>query len=104
MNTEQILKHKYAPKDAESAPQVDPATISATELLIREKFAKDTIAVSPSEPSVGAVTKQAHPVDEEASPEAVEAFKAALELLEKKASAKRARELVETIKRAKEGK
>ncbi|OPK06120.1 hypothetical protein [Pseudomonas sp. VI4.1] len=108
MNTEEILKQKYSPKVAVPTPQLDSATLSGTELLLREKYArdtiaKDTIATSPSEAAVEAVTKEALPVDEEASEGAVAAFKAAMELLELKAAGERAKKLVETIKRAREG-
>ncbi|WRH93496.1 hypothetical protein RCC30_05820 [Pseudomonas fluorescens] len=61
--------------------KIDPSTLSGTELLLREKYAKDTLATIPSEAPVEAVVKQALPADEEASEEHVNAFKAALELL-----------------------
>ncbi|WP_159815013.1 hypothetical protein [Pseudomonas sp. 18058] len=70
--------------------KIDPATLSGTELLLREKYAKDTLATSPSEPPVDAV-------DEEASEEDVNAFKAALELL---AARDRAAKMIEMAKQA----
>ncbi|MBS4079631.1 hypothetical protein [Pseudomonas rustica] len=39
--------------------KIDPSTLSGTELLLREKYAKDTLATSPSEAPVEAVVKQA---------------------------------------------
>ena len=102
MNTEEILKQKYTTqKDAQPAPQVDPATLSGTELLLRAKYLKATIAVSPSGAAVEGVTKQALRVEEEVSEEAVMALKAALELLEAR---ERARKLIELAKKASEGK
>jgi hypothetical protein len=78
--------------------KIDPSTLSGTELLLRLKYAKDTLATSPVEAPVEVVTKQALPVDEEASEEAVIAFKAALELL---AARERAHKIVELAKQAK---
>jgi len=78
--------------------KIDPSTLSGTELILREKYAKDTVVVSSPEAAVEAVTKQALPADEEASEEAVAAFKAALDLLEAKG---RADKLVELVKQAK---
>lgn len=78
--------------------KIDPSTLSGTELLLRQKFAKDTLATSPSEAPVEAVTKQALPADEEASEEAVAAFKAALELL---AAREHASKIIELAKQAK---
>lgn len=77
--------------------KIDPSTLSGTELLLREKYAKDTISTSPSEAAVEAVTKKALPADEEASEEAVIAFKAALELL---AARERANKILELAKQA----
>lgn len=81
--------------------KIDPTTISGTELLLREKYARDTLAASPSEAPVAAVVKQALPVDKEASEEDVNAFKAALELL---AARERAQKIVELAKQAKKNK
>jgi hypothetical protein len=78
--------------------KIDPSTLSGTELLLRLKYAKDSLATSPVETPVEVVTKQALPVDEEASEEAVVAFKAALELL---AARERAHKIVELAKQAK---
>lgn len=78
--------------------KIDPSTLSGTELLLREKYAKDTLATSSPEAPTGAVTKQALPTDEEASKEAVIAFKAALELL---AAKERARKIIALAKQAK---
>lgn len=78
--------------------KIDPSTLSGTELLLRQKFAKDTLAVSSPEAATDAVTKEAPPEDEEASEEAVIAFKAVLELL---AAKERARKIVELAKQAK---
>ena len=75
--------------------KIDPSTLSGTELLLREKYAKDTLATTPSEAPVEAVVKQALPLDEEASEEDVNAFKAALELL---AVRERADKIVEMAK------
>ena len=75
-----------------------------TKILLTKYQPDSPLLQEPPQAHIEVVSKEALPVDEEASEEAVEAFKAAVELLEKKASAKRARELVETIKRAKEGK
>ncbi|WP_367083636.1 hypothetical protein ABV589_22040 [Pseudomonas sp. HOU2] len=81
--------------------KIDPSTLSGTELLLRLKYAKDTLSTSPVETPVEVVTKQALPVDEEASEEAVIAFKAALELL---AAKERAAKLLEAAKKAHEDK
>jgi hypothetical protein len=81
--------------------KIDPSTLSGTELLLREKYAKDTIATSPSEAPIEAVVKQALPADEEASEEDVSAFKAALELL---AARERADKIVEIAKQAQKNK
>jgi hypothetical protein len=78
--------------------KIDPSTLSGTELLLRLKYAKDTLSTSPVETPVEVVTKQALPVDEEASEEAVIAFKAALELL---AVRERAHKILELAKQAK---
>lgn len=78
--------------------KIDPSTLSGTELLLREKYAKDTLATSPSEAPVEVVIKQALPADEEVSEEAVIAFKAALELL---AARERANKIIELAKQAK---
>jgi hypothetical protein len=77
--------------------KIDPSTLSGTELLLREKYAKDTLATSPSEAPVEAVVKQALPADEEASEEDVNAFKAALELL---AARDRSAKMIEMAKQA----
>jgi hypothetical protein len=81
--------------------KIDPSTLSGTELLLREKYAKDTLATSSSEAPVEAVVKQALPADEEASEEDVNAFKAALELL---AARERADKIVEMAKQAQKNK
>jgi hypothetical protein len=78
--------------------KIDPSTLSGTELLLRLKYAKDTLSTSPVETPVEVVTKQALPGDEEASEEAVIAFKAALELL---AVRERAHKILELAKQAK---
>lgn len=78
--------------------KIDPSTLTGTELILRQRHCPDTIAVSSPEAAVEAVTKQALPADEEASEEAVAAFKAALDLLEAKG---RADKLVELVKQAK---
>ncbi|MCQ6258402.1 hypothetical protein [Pseudomonas sp. Q11] len=78
--------------------KIDPSTLSGTELLLRQKFAKDTLATSSSGVTTEAVTKQALPAGEEASEEAVIAFKAALELL---AARERANKIIELAKQAK---
>lgn len=78
--------------------KIDPNTLSGTELLLRQKHCPGTLAVSPSEAAVEAVTKQALPEGEEAFKEHVAAFKAALELL---AARERANKLVELAKQAK---
>jgi hypothetical protein len=77
---------------------IDPATLSGTELLLRKTYCPDTLATSPVGAPVEVVTKQALPADEEASEEAVIAFKAALELL---AARERAHKIVELAKQAK---
>lgn len=74
-----------------------------TKILLTKYQPDSPLLQEPSQAPVEAVTKEALPLDEEASEEAVAAFKAALELLELKAAGERARKLVETIKRAKEG-
>ncbi|QYY82137.1 hypothetical protein [Pseudomonas germanica] len=74
---------------------IDPATLSGTELLLRKTYCPDTLATSPVEAPVEVVTKQA--VDEEASEEDVNAFKAALELL---AARDRAAKMIEMAKQA----
>lgn len=81
--------------------KIDPSTLSGTELLLREKYAKDTLVTSPSEAPVEAVVKQSLPADEEASEEDVKAFKAALELL---AARGRADKIVEMAKQAQKNK
>ncbi|WP_285376030.1 hypothetical protein [Pseudomonas sp. lyk4-TYG-107] len=81
--------------------KIDPTTLSGTELLLREKYARDTLATSPSEAPVEAVVKQAPPMDDEASEEDVNAFKAALELL---AARERANKIVEMAKQAQKNK
>jgi len=81
--------------------KIDPTTLSGTELLLRLKYAKDTLATSSSEAPVEAVVKQALPADEEASEEDVNAFKAALELL---AARERADKIVEMAKQAQKNK
>ena len=43
--------------------KIDPSTLSGTELLLREKYAKDTLATSSSEAATDVVTKQASPTD-----------------------------------------
>ena len=78
--------------------KIDPSTLSGTELILRQKYAQDTIATSPPEAATEAVNKQALPTDEEASEEAVIALKAALELL---AARERADKLVALAKQAK---
>ena len=78
--------------------KIDPSTLSGTELLLREKYAKETLATSSPEAATEVVTKQAPPADEEASEEAVIAFKAALELL---AAKERARKIIALAKQAK---
>lgn len=78
--------------------KIDPSTLTGTELILRQRHCPDTIAVSPSEAATEGVTKQEPSVGEEASEEAVIAFKAALELLEIKA---RADKLIELAKSAK---
>jgi len=80
---------------------IDPATLSGTELLLRQTYCPHTLATSPVEVSVEIVTKLAPSVDEEASEEAVIAFKAALELL---AAKERAAKLLEAAKKAHEDK
>ncbi|MDT3310613.1 hypothetical protein QZR14_04510 [Pseudomonas sp. rhizo66] len=80
---------------------IDPATLSGTELLLRQTYCPDTLATSPVAAPVEVVAKQALPVDEEASEEAVIAFKAALELLAVK---ERAAKLVEAAKKEREDK
>ncbi|WLH44234.1 hypothetical protein [Pseudomonas beijingensis] len=77
---------------------IDPATLSGTELLLRQKHCPETLATSSPDATTGAVTKQALPADEEASEEAVIAFKAALELL---AARERAKKIIELAKQAK---
>ncbi|MFJ2684034.1 hypothetical protein ACIOYV_09855 [Pseudomonas sp. NPDC087342] len=79
--------------------KIDPNTLSKTELILREKYAKDTLVTSSPEPTTVTVTKEA--VDEEASEEDVAAFKRALELLELKA---RAAEIIKMAKQAKANK
>jgi hypothetical protein len=81
--------------------KIDPSTLSGTELLLRQKFARDTLATISSEAPVEAVVKQALPADEEASEEHVNAFKAALELL---AARERADKIVEMAKQAQKNK
>lgn len=78
--------------------KIDPNTLSGTELILRRAHCPDTLATSSPEPTTAAVTKEATPVDEEASEEDVAAFKAALELLELKA---RAAEIIKMAKQAK---
>ncbi|WP_456254998.1 hypothetical protein ACP3PM_22090 [Pseudomonas iridis] len=80
--------------------KIDPSTLSGTELILRQRHLPDTLA-SPSEAPVEAVVKQALPVDEEASEEHVNAFKAALELL---AARERADKIVELAKQAQKNK
>ena len=77
--------------------KIDPTTLSGTELLLRQKFARDTLATSPSEAPVAPIVKQSLLVGEEASEEDVIAFKAALELL---AARERADKIVELAKQA----
>lgn len=77
--------------------KIDPSTLSGTELLLRQKFAKDTLAIGSPEAATEGVTKQALPTDEAASEEAVIAFKAALDLL---AARERANKLVALAKQA----
>jgi thymidylate kinase len=81
--------------------KIDPSTLSGTELLLREKYAKDTLVTSPSETPVEAIVKQALPANEEASEEHVNAFKAALELL---AARDRAAKMIEVAKQAQKNK
>lgn len=81
--------------------KIDPSTLSGTELLLREKYAKDTLVASPSEAPVEVVVKQAPPENEEASEEDVAAFKRALDLLELKA---RAAEIIKMAKQAQKNK
>lgn len=81
--------------------KIDPSTLSGTELLLREKYAKDTLATDPLQAPVEVVTKEALPADEEASEEAVIAFKGALELL---AARERANKIIELAKQAKKDK
>ncbi|WP_460163461.1 hypothetical protein [Pseudomonas sp. S2_F03] len=77
--------------------KINPSTLSGTELLLRQKRRPDTLVTEPLQAPVEAVTKQVQAEDEEASEEAVSAFKAAIELLEAK---EHARKIVEAVKQA----
>ena len=98
MTLEEMLRQKYEPKVAEPVSQIDPASLSELELILRQKHCPETLAPSLSEAATEAVTKQALPADEEASEEAVAAFKAALELL---AAREHASKIIELAKQAK---
>ena len=98
MTLEEMLRQKYEPKVAEPVSQIDPASLSELELILRQKHCPETLATSSPEAATEAVIKQALPEDEEASEEAVIAFKAALELL---AAKERAAKLVALAKQAK---
>lgn len=78
--------------------KIDPATLSGTELILRQRHCPDTLAAGPLQAPVEAVTKQVLPEDEESSEEDVSAFRAAIELL---AAKERARKMVELVKQAK---
>jgi hypothetical protein len=101
MTLEEILKQKYAPKDAEPSPKVDASTLSELELILRQRHCPDTLAAEPLQAAVEVVTKQVLPEDEEASEEDVNAFKAAIELL---AAKERANKIVELAKQARKDK
>ena len=98
MTLEEMLREKYEPKVAEPVSQIDPASLSELELILRQKHCPETLATGSPETTTEAVTKQALPADEEASEEAVIAFKAALELL---AARERANKIIEMAKQAK---
>lgn len=81
--------------------KIDPSTLSGTELLLRQKFAKDTLATSSPEAITEAVTKQALSTDEEVPEEVLVAYRKALELL---AARERAAKIVEMAKQAQKNK
>lgn len=73
---------------------IDPATLSGTELLLRQKYASSTLAATE------ALTKEALPVYTEVAKSAVGSLREAVELLKLKV---RAQKLIELAKRTKEG-
>lgn len=81
--------------------KIDPSTLSGTELILRRAHCPDTLATSSPEAPTEIVTKEAPPADEEASDEAVAAFKAALELL---AARERANKIITLAKQAQKNK
>lgn len=69
MTLEEMLREKYEPKVAEPVSQIDPASLSELELILRQKHCPETLATSSPEAATEVVTKQALPADEEASEE-----------------------------------
>lgn len=98
MTLEQILKLKYAPKDAEPVPKVDPDTLSGTELILREQFAKDTLATSSPKALQAPVLSEALPMHKEVVKASVMSAEELAEIIEVEL---RNRQLIELAKQDK---
>lgn len=76
---------------------IDPATLSGTELLLRQKYASDTLAVSSPQAAVGSSIKEALSVHKSVAEVARIELWELIDLLKLK---KRARLLVEAANKA----
>jgi hypothetical protein len=95
MTLEQILKLKYAPKDAEPAPKVDASTLSELELILRQRHCPDTLA---TEPLQAPVLSEALPMHKEVVKASVMSAEELAEIIEVEL---RNRQLIELAKQDK---